>query len=691
LNALSQATGDTAPQRQETAAPGRSAHALLLGAAILFPLAMTAAFASIAWRDAFHEARMDLDRSADAAAEYARRVLDGHRAATDRVNDLLRGLADAEIRAREAELHGVLRDLVADMPMLQTAYVGDRLGRVLLSASVMPVPRDVDLSDREFHVLLAAPQAPPVVVTRVYSGRIEANVFFAVARRRSATGNANLPPDGFDGQTNVSVDPAQVADGLRRIRADPADTLSLVRADGHVLARAGGSGMQRLPMQLPEGSPLRDAMQRGLPRGRTLHVASDGATRLGAFRQVESWPVYVAVARPRATVIGGWWHAALPQAGLGVAASTLLAVLALAVLRRQHQLAAMNAVLDRRVAERTAELAGREAEYRATFEASPVAIVQTDPVTGRFLRVNPAYCVLTGYAEAELLGGMTPADIAHPEDRDELAVRFGTLLATGTRYAGESRGIRRDGTEIWLQIAADLVRDEETGRPARAIVSVQDITERKRAEDRLLLLAREVDHRAKNLLAVVQAAVRLAPRSDPATFVQAVEGRIAALSRAQLVLAEGNWRGAELRVVAEGALAAFLARGGPPLATIEGPDVFLSAAAVQPVTLALHELATNATKYGALSLPGGRVALAWWRDPAAGMLRLRWSESGGPPVQAPSRRGFGSRVLDGTVGDQLGGRVERHWEAGGLVCELALPLRRVEGDWPYGAAEPPAG
>jgi two-component sensor histidine kinase len=197
----------------------------------------------------------------------------------------------------------------------------------------------------------------------------------------------------------------------------------------------------------------------------------------------------------------------------------------------------------------------------------------------------------------------------------------------------------------------------------------------------------------------VQAAVRLALRDDPAAFAAAVEGRVGALARAQVLLADTGWRGAELRAVAEAALAPFLPHvvggampeGGddgaaPPRAELAGPAVRLAAAATQPLSLALHELATNAAKYGALSAGGGRVALAW--EVTDGALRLRWRETGGPPVAAPpARRGFGTRVLEATLRDQLGGRIERRWETGGLVCDLEVPLARV---LPQAEPEPPA-
>jgi two-component sensor histidine kinase len=184
--------------------------------------------------------------------------------------------------------------------------------------------------------------------------------------------------------------------------------------------------------------------------------------------------------------------------------------------------------------------------------------------------------------------------------------------------------------------------------------------ESRASEARVRLLAAEVDHRAKNLLAVVQATLRLTPKHDAAAYARAVEGRIAALARAQTLLSAEHWRGADLRALLQAELAPFLpaAGGAGPRVELGGPAVTVPAHAVQPLAMAAHELATNAVKHGALSVPGGHVAVSW-RVLPGGAVSLRWAEAGGPKLAvAPARRGFGSRVLDQVVRGQLGGRLE---------------------------------
>ncbi|RYI18350.1 MAG: response regulator, partial [Acetobacteraceae bacterium] len=202
-------------------------------------------------------------------------------------------------------------------------------------------------------------------------------------------------------------------------------------------------------------------------------------------------------------------------------------------------------------------------------------------------------------------------------------------------------------------------------------VVARDVTDRRAAEERLVLLMREVDHRAKNALAVALSLVRLTPRDDAAQFATGVEGRIAAMARAHSLLAKGRWGGADLATLAEGELASYRER-----VTFDGPSARLAADAAQPVAMMLHELATNAAKYGALARPDGRLALSWNFGGLNDSLRLRWTETGGPDITgAPTRRGFGSRLLVSLVERQLGGRLNYDWDPAGLHLSIDFQAR----------------
>ncbi|WP_343897337.1 HWE histidine kinase domain-containing protein, partial [Craurococcus roseus] len=343
-------------------------------------------------------------------------------------------------------------------------------------------------------------------------------------------------------------------------------------------------------------------------------------------------------------------------------------------------------------------------ESVAVHANDAILITEAEPIDlpgPRILYCNAAFTRTTGYAESEILG-RTPRLLQGPgTDRAALA-RLNAALARWEPVVAELLNYKKDGSTFWVELSIVPVADEtgwfthwvsvqrdvsdrkaaeETATRARiaeaeAEALQAEVKERRRVEERQTLLARELDHRAKNALAVVQAALRLTPRDDTEAFARAVEGRVSALARAHTLLSEGRWDGAELGALAAGELAPFLADG--PRAELRGPPVSLAPGAAQALSMALHELATNAVKHGALSAPGGRVSLSWSVDGAAGLLRLRWEEAGGPPLAAPpKRRGFGSRVLEATLRVQLGGAVARNWEGPGLVCEAALPLPRV--------------
>lgn len=200
-------------------------------------------------------------------------------------------------------------------------------------------------------------------------------------------------------------------------------------------------------------------------------------------------------------------------------------------------------------------------------------------------------------------------------------------------------------------------------------VSLNDVTERKRAEEARDLLLREVDHRSRNVLAVVQSIIRLTRAATLPAYKDLVLGRINALARAHASLAQRHWQGGSLRTVVEEELVSL---GKDQALILSGPEITLTPERVQPVSMILHELGTNACKYGALGAEDGRLSVEWSLDPG-GALRLVWRESGGPPVHAPTRRGFGSRLIH-DLARQLGGDARFHWDPAGLRVEILAPL-----------------
>ena len=236
-------------------------------------------------------------------------------------------------------------------------------------------------------------------------------------------------------------------------------------------------------------------------------------------------------------------------------------------------------------------------------------------------------------------------------------------------YEAEFRIIRPDGEVRWCVGTAAATLDK-AGHVIRVSGVTIDITERKQAEVRQNLLAREVDHRAKNALALAQSIVRLTRGENVKTYVRSVEGRINALARVHTVLLLSSWQGAEIRKLIDEELAPYST--GEQI-KLSGLEVQLEPATAQTVALALHELVTNSAKYGALSALSGRLALGWEED-HAGLLKIIWVETGGPAVEKPVSRGFGTRSVIASIESQLGGKAEFDWRPEGLVCCLTVPL-----------------
>lgn len=224
----------------------------------------------------------------------------------------------------------------------------------------------------------------------------------------------------------------------------------------------------------------------------------------------------------------------------------------------------------------------------------------------------------------------------------------------------------------WFYVRAEALVGAD-GRPAGVVGIVMDITERKAHEEQLQFLAREVDHRANNLLSIVQGAVALSQASGPEELRQVITGRVHALARAHQLLSEARWAGADLRRLLSEELEPFTLGDHGERVRIQGPDLALQPLAAQSVAMVIHELATNAAKHGALSCDGGRVRVNWSIGPDR-RLRLLWTEQGGPRVRPPSRRGFGTSVIQRALGGALQGETRLDWRPQGLVCALELPV-----------------
>jgi PAS domain S-box-containing protein len=272
-----------------------------------------------------------------------------------------------------------------------------------------------------------------------------------------------------------------------------------------------------------------------------------------------------------------------------------------------------------------------------------------------------------GYTAEEAIG--QPITIVIPQDRQDEERTILTRIRRGERIEHfETIRQRKQGNLIWVSLTISPVKNAE-GKIVGASKTARDITEQKRTGDQIATLAREAEHRSKNLLAIVQAMVNLSQADAVADLKKAIEGRIQALANVHSLFVASRWIGAELSTIAQQELAPYSATGEKRVRT-DGPQVLLAPDIAQAVAVTLHELATNAVKYGALSTTNGHIDLKWSHE-ANGRLNLRWIETGGPTVLPPTRRGFGGRIIEQMIA-QLKGDTRFDWRAEGLVCEITL-------------------
>ncbi|MDJ0391497.1 HWE histidine kinase domain-containing protein [Roseomonas sp. E05] len=526
-----------------------------------------------------------------------------------------------------------------------------------------------------------------------------------------------LPPEGGRQESLALIlafDPARL--GRLLAEASEGNVAGLIEVDqGRFVAR---SAEHASAVGNPAPPWLARAIQghnAGIARGLSLQ----GTEVVAAYQHLKRVPWAAMVTLPTAAYDAAWHEPliALLAAGvtLLVAALLLAALLARRLLRPVQSLAheaqavaagrpappslpptavtefeALRTALGR-AAEGMRARAAAEGRAAAAEEAATALRTERDrarlyfDVAGAMLVVLDAEGTVRGInrrglevlalgSEEEVLG-RNWHDTFVPERLRRPAQDILRALASGQAQTDETHEnfvLRADGGERLIAWRNAVLRDA-SGRFLAMIGSGEDITDRRAAEEQQILLMRELDHRAKNVLAVVQSIVRLTRAERPADFAAAVDGRVRALGRAHTLLARTNWGGSDLRAVVEAELAPYAAG---QRATFSGPGVRLAPEAVQPLSMILHELATNAAKHGALSQPGGQVGVGWSPRPEGGLC-LDWSETGGPPVPpVPVRRGFGSRLIEATT-LQLGGTVRFDWQPSGLRCQLLIAPDRI--------------
>ena len=391
----------------------------------------------------------------------------------------------------------------------------------------------------------------------------------------------------------------------------------------------------------------------GQPSGFARVHTLDGTPVIAAHTDLRSAPGYkVTIASPAAVVEASWTATRNLLVAGGIAAG-VLAGGALLFSNRMWRSA-------------RGQLLDQDTYLSIALDKTGLATWESDRITGRALW-SPRHFDILGYPRRP--GGEVTTrmwwEAVHPDDAHAVREqwRMGEAHPEGLLRL-TYRIIRRDNGETrWCESIGRFIA------PGRLIGVILDVTEARREEEERLLLAREVDHRSKNLLAVVQAMVSMTQAMDVQTLRTALGSRILSLAKTHTLLAQNRWTGSSVREVAENEL-----RTRGESLRLEGHDVPLRPDAVQPLAMALHELATNAAKYGALSAEGGQVSVTWRIEPPE--LVILWCERGGPMVEEPTTKGFGSRMIARVLA-QLGGTVEFFWDPAGLSAEIRLPLDRI--------------
>lgn len=350
--------------------------------------------------------------------------------------------------------------------------------------------------------------------------------------------------------------------------------------------------------------------------------------------------------------------------------------------RKTRDLQQLNNDLERRVEERTQALALSTDRLRKSEEGRGLALVAGNMGSWDYDLISKTWFWDEG--QSRIFGVEHESFVPsvenirrgiHPEDVGGIRSALVGLSAEKPTCKLEFRIVRPDGDVRWCTAAAAASFDS-SNLPVRYSGVTTDITDRKEAENHQMLLTREVDHRAKNTLAVVQAIVRMAKRDNVEDYVRAVEGRIGALAQTHELLSQSKWEGADILRLILDELAPYHGESQQRITAV-GPSLVLLPEQAQLVAMAIHELATNAAKYGSLSVDGGRVDVGW--SEIGGVLSLVWRESQGPKVARPKKAGFGTRVIS-SLGAGRSGRTEFDWRSSGLIFTLEMQLSNQTAD-----------
>jgi two-component sensor histidine kinase len=601
-------------------------------------------------------------RAAQTMAEHADKIVGGNLALLDQVEWFVTESPASDLET-DPKLHRRFREIDEGRPEVQSVWLFRPDGSVAVTSISFPPP-DRNFADRDFVQAIVA--GDDVFIGELILGRVTQEYSFNLARRLEG-------PDGeLAGVLVVSLYPSAFSQFYASL-ARPGDVALLYREPGDILAVHPWPDGDPLGLHIP--ADLSPADRPAEPDERDLALSGDNFRF--ASHPVGALPLSVAYGYSRTALRAEWLSVIERYALFAVPATGFLLLLGFIGLRKaealdsaQAALRDLNRGLEARIVERTAELNASVRRQELATSAAGLGIFEWDPASGASHWENRRMFDIFGRdpdtgapAFADFIG-----DCIAPEDHEALRELMTKAAKGGPATVLVRHRRKGEPGERWVELTATA----ET--PSRLVGVCADVTERVKAEERTQLLMRELDHRMKNTLAIVQSIAGQTFRKDAdlAEAREAFSGRLSALAGAFGKMMRDEGRTADMAEVVSEAVRS----SGAPVERVDasGSPVTLGSNETVAVTMAIHELCTNAAKYGALAVETGRVEVTWRTE--GDTLHLHWREKDGPATATPTHEGFGSRLIK-ALAEQHGGSFEREFNRDGVACHLRLTIRKA--------------
>lgn len=610
---------------------------LVAGALIVVLLALLVVGVSFLFWKNYNDTREDVRFRATSASQVVSAnvtwALETARQVLRRVDDSL-GL---DISTPPADAEGKLAEAISTLPGSVKVYVVDAEGRTLLTTDEDFAP--IDIRDREYFSAIAAGEQWHI--TSLLVSRLNGEQIFAFSKRIERNGQ-------FAGVAILSFSSDLMRSIWASLRLDSLSTVGLIRDDGQLVSRFP---LPEGPLDLSQYVLFTDYLPKASEGTYDATSPADGVSRMVAYRRI---PGTALIALSSLSTENAF--AAFKRTTISLIAVTVPLLLALALV----------AYWTFRMLRRDALKRENEAQFKLVAEAMPNH-VWTAKANGDLDWFNTRVYEFSGLPEGSL-DGQGWAQMVHPDDVATAGPKWQNAVQSQTLYETEFRLRRHDGVYRW-HIARAVPLHDRKGKFLRWIGTNTDIDDQKDAQARQQILTHEMEHRIKNILAMVQALANQTFRDvDIETGRDVFNERLRALGTAHDLLTKTRWTEASMIPVIEATL--------EPLPreriNLDGPDLVLSPNMALSMALAVNELGTNALKYGALSVPEGKVDIVWAleKDGNDDVLVWRWIESGGPPVSPPTRRGFGSFLISRVLATDFGGTVNIEYPPEGVRAEL---------------------